>query len=65
MIRTHGLISPYGLGTAKKAGEFVGVVAKFVEKLRARWYEPGTFNVMECSSIFGGDNRGFLGKRKI
>jgi hypothetical protein len=39
MTQIHGLISPYGLGTAKKAGLFVVVDAKFVVRLKGRWYE--------------------------
>jgi hypothetical protein len=34
MTQIHGLISPYGFGTAKKVGLFVAADAKFVAKLK-------------------------------
>jgi hypothetical protein len=39
MTQTHASTSPYGLGTAKKADQFVGVAARFVVKLKDGWYE--------------------------
>jgi hypothetical protein len=37
MTQIHGLISHYGLGTAKKAEPFVVVDAKSVVRLKGRW----------------------------
>jgi len=37
MTQTHGLISPYGLGIAKKVGLFVVVAAKLKVKLKGKW----------------------------
>jgi hypothetical protein len=39
MTQTAASTSPYGLGTAKKADQFVVVDAKFVVKLKGKWYE--------------------------
>jgi len=39
MTQTHGLTSLYGLGTAKKADQYVGVDVKYVARLKGRWYE--------------------------
>jgi uncharacterized membrane-anchored protein len=39
MTQIHALTSLYGLGTAKKAGLFVVVAAKFVARLKDAWYE--------------------------
>jgi hypothetical protein len=39
MTQIHASTSLYGLGTAKKAGLFVVVAAKFVARPKGRWYE--------------------------
>jgi hypothetical protein len=39
MIQTLASISPYGLGIAKRVERYVVVAAKFVARLKGRWYE--------------------------
>jgi hypothetical protein len=39
MTLTPASTSPYGLGTAMRVAKFVAVDAKFVARLKVRWYE--------------------------
>jgi hypothetical protein len=39
MILTHASTSLYGLGTATRVEKFVAEGAKFVVRLKGRWYE--------------------------
>jgi hypothetical protein len=39
MTQIAASTSLYGLGTAKKADQFVGAAAKSVARPRVRWYE--------------------------
>jgi hypothetical protein len=41
MTQIHGLISPCGLGTAKKAELSVAMDAKYAARPKGRWYEKG------------------------
>jgi hypothetical protein len=39
MTQIHASISLYGLGTAKKAVQFVVAAVRYVARLKVRWYE--------------------------